>query len=141
ASGGVGSVAVQLGRMYGAHVTALSSQSSEQFVRGVGADEVIDYRTSLDAIGTFDVVFDTRGTGPWELRNHLAPRARLVAVSFDVDREARRLAGIGASSISRGRRVRCFRGHPTAALIGEVARVAEDGHLQPIVDEVYPLGR
>jgi NADPH:quinone reductase-like Zn-dependent oxidoreductase len=141
ASGGVGSVAVQLGRMYGAHVTALSSQSSEQFVRGLGADEVIDYRTSLDAIGTYDVVFDTRGTDLWRLRQHLAPRGRMVAVSFDVDRKVRSLGGIAASSIFGGRRIRFFLGHPTAALIGEVARLAEDGHLQPIVDEVYPLDR
>lgn len=141
ASGGVGSVAVQLGRMYGAHVTALASQASGQFVRGLGADEVIDYHTSLDAIGTYDVVFDTRGTDLWRLRQRLAPRGRMVAVSFDVDRKVRSLGGIAASSIFGGRRIRFFLGHPTAALISEVTRMAEDGHLQPVVHEVYPLGR
>lgn len=141
AAGGVGSIAVQLGRMYGAHVTALASPTSDRFVRDLGADEVVDYRTPLASIGTYDVVFDARGTELWALRRLIAPHGRLVTISFDVEHKLRSLGGIAASRIFGGPRIQFFRGHPTASLVEEVARFAEDGHLRPIIDSVYPLER
>jgi len=60
ASGGVGSFAVQLAKLFGAHVTAVCRSEHFEFVRGLGADEVADYRH--DAVGgsgqRFDVIFD-----------------------------------------------------------------------------------
>lgn len=141
AAGGVGSIAIQLGHMYGAHVTALASPTSEQFVRALGADEVIDYRTSLASIGTYDVVFDARGTDLWALRRLIPSHGRLVTISFDIEHKMRSLGGIAVSRIFGKRRIQFFRGHPTAALVEEVARFAEDGHLRPVIDSVYPLER
>ena len=43
ASGGVGSIAVQIGRAFGAHVTGLVSDANIAFVRDFGADEALDY--------------------------------------------------------------------------------------------------
>ena len=55
ASGGVGNVAVQIGALHGAKVTALANPSSSDFLRGVGANEVIDYRTAPSQVGEYDV--------------------------------------------------------------------------------------
>jgi NADPH:quinone reductase-like Zn-dependent oxidoreductase len=63
ATGGVGHLALQMSRARGARVTAVCSAGNAQLARGLGADEVIDYRRE-DVTGggrTFDVLFDTSG--------------------------------------------------------------------------------
>ena len=60
ASGTVGSAAVQLAKRMGAHVTAVCSGPNAELVRGLGADDVIDY-TREPLTGSYDVVFDAVG--------------------------------------------------------------------------------
>ncbi|WP_199538885.1 NAD(P)-dependent alcohol dehydrogenase [Desertihabitans brevis] len=139
AAGGVGSIAVQIGVMLGARVTALAHPASADFVRSLGAEEVIDYRTPIEDLGRFDVIFDTRGTNLWRLRRRLAPGGRMVTIAFDLDRPWRSLGAIAASGIFGPRRIRFFLGHPTGALFGELREIAEARHLRPVVDSVYPL--
>ena len=63
ASGGVGSSAVQLGKWKGAYVIGTCSGRNSDFVRKLGADEVIDYQTTRfeEAARDIDVVLDTIG--------------------------------------------------------------------------------
>ena len=63
ASGAVGSAAVQLAHLAGAHVTGVCSDRNAALVRSLGADEVVDHaRTSvLDLPETYDVVLDAVG--------------------------------------------------------------------------------
>src|ERR1700757_5223209 len=63
AAGGVGTFAVQLARWRGARVTATASSANLDFVRSLGADEVIDYRTERfeDLVRDMDAVFDGVG--------------------------------------------------------------------------------
>src|SRR5262245_23719141 len=60
AAGGVGSFAVQLARWRGAHIIAPISSGNFEFVRSLGADELIDYRTTRfeEVVKDLDVVFD-----------------------------------------------------------------------------------
>lgn len=139
-SGGVGSVAVQFGKVLGAHVTALAGARNLDFVRGLGADEAFDYRTTEPAqLGTFDVVLDTVGTQHRAYRRLLAPGGRMVAVSFDVDRLLPSLSYLLASAVHGSRRVRFFSGNPHTELLTRVARYAEEGGIRPVVDTVHPL--
>lgn len=60
ASGGVGTHAVQIARLLGAEVTGTCSAAKVDYVKGLGADRVVDYRAvEIAALGeTYDVVFD-----------------------------------------------------------------------------------
>ncbi|CAN9507863.1 unnamed protein product [Ophioblennius macclurei] len=65
-SGGVGTFAIQLLKAWGAHVTVTCSQNAEGLVRGLGADEVVDYTAGdaaeqLEMMEKFDVVLDNVG--------------------------------------------------------------------------------
>lgn len=140
ASGGLGSVAVQLGRAYGAHVSALAGSDHLDFVRGLGAHEAHDYRAVRpDDLGRYDVIYDTVGTelGAW--RRLLAPGGRMVAASFDIDRMFRSLSGILLSGVHGARRIRFFRGDDTHPQFAELARLTESGAIRPVVGSVRPL--
>jgi NADPH:quinone reductase-like Zn-dependent oxidoreductase len=59
AGGGSGSFAIQLARRAGAHVTGVDNASKVEFMRSLGADEVVDYRsTDFTELGPFDHVLD-----------------------------------------------------------------------------------
>ncbi|MEO3861744.1 NAD(P)-dependent alcohol dehydrogenase [Acrocarpospora sp. B8E8] len=142
ASGGVGSVAVQLGKAFGAHVTALAGPKNLDFVRDLGADEVLDYnRTDPSALGAFDVIMDTVGTQHPAYRRLLAPGGRMVAIAFDVENLLTSVSYILGSTVHGSRRVRFFSGNPRHELFAELTRYAQNGDIRPVVDTVHPLAR
>jgi NADPH:quinone reductase-like Zn-dependent oxidoreductase len=63
ASGGIGTFAVQLAKLFGAQVTALCSAANIGLVKSLGADRVLDYtnHNGSDVGGPFDIVFDAAG--------------------------------------------------------------------------------
>ena len=83
-AGAVGVFVVQLARLHGAHVIATASERNADFVSGLGAEQVIDYRASRfeGYVGTVDVVFDTIGgetlERSWAV---LKPRGRMVTIA------------------------------------------------------------
>ncbi|WP_155357947.1 NAD(P)-dependent alcohol dehydrogenase [Acrocarpospora macrocephala] len=142
ASGGVGSVAVQLGKAFGVHVTALAGPKNLDFVRDLGADEVLDYnRTDPSALGAFDVIMDTVGTQHPAYRRLLAPGGRMVAIAFDVENLLTSVSYILGSTVHGSRRVRFFSGNPRHELFAELTRYAQNGDIRPVVDTVHPLAR
>ena len=62
-SGGVGTIAIQLSKHFGANVTTTTSTNNINMVKSLGADKVIDYTTQnfLDDNVKYDVVYDTLG--------------------------------------------------------------------------------
>ncbi|WP_426501150.1 NAD(P)-dependent alcohol dehydrogenase [Streptomyces sp. D54] len=140
ASGGVGSVAVQLGKALGAHVTGLASAKNLGFVRDLGADEALDHReTPLAGLDRYDVILDTVGTEHRLLRRRLAPGGRLVSIAFDIDRPVRSVGYLLGSAVHGSRRVRFFSGNPKHDLLAELTAYVERGDLRPVVDTVHPL--
>lgn len=139
-SGGVGSVAVQIGALLGARVTALAGAGNLDFVRDLGAAEALDHRTHRPSdLGRYDVVLDTVGTEQRAYRRLLAPGGRMVAIAFDLDRIGASLGYIAGSAVHGAQRVRFFSGNPTTSQLAELARHAEAGSIRPVVDTLRPF--
>src|SRR5581483_1631201 len=131
AAGGVGTLAVQLARWRGARVTATASATNLDFVRSLGADEVIDYRAERfeDVVRDVDVVFDTVGgetlERSWGL---LKPGGKLVTV-----------AASGEQTTDERIRAAYFIVEPSRPQLLEIARLIDAGALRPVVGAVFPL--
>lgn len=134
ASGGVGSAAVQLGKSMGAHVTALVGARDLEFVRGLGADDALDYRThSSGQVGAYDVIMDVVGTRLMSYRRHLTRPGRMVTTAV------RGGGAVLASAIYGSRRVRAVVIGPQQSVLADLARRVDEGAVAPIIDSVTPL--
>ncbi|QJE01981.1 NADP-dependent oxidoreductase [Massilia forsythiae] len=132
ASGGVGSLAVQIAKTAGAHVTAIASGRNADFVRSLGADTFIDYTAQPfeQVARDMDVVFDTVGGDTFQRAfGTLKHGGFLVtSVEFPTEEDGRRGVGVG--------RVFC---KPNAAQLTAIRDLVEAGKLQPHVATVLTL--
>src|SRR3954468_9151385 len=102
ASGGVGTYAVQLARVFGAEVTAVCSTTKVEMVRSLGADHVVDYTRENFASGEqrYDLILDIGGTSSLSrLRRALTPKGTLVIAGGETD--GRWLGGAPIASSGR----------------------------------------
>ena len=140
ASGGVGSVAVQLGRALGARVIGLASAPNLDLVTELGAHDAVDYATVRPAdLGLFDVVLDTAGSELAAYRRLLGPGGRMVTITPDPGHLLRSAAFIAASTAYGSRRVRIFFGAPRRQLFADLTAYVESGAVRPVIDTVHPL--
>ncbi|MEL3944284.1 NADP-dependent oxidoreductase [Streptomyces sp. LNU-CPARS28] len=134
AAGGVGHFAVQIAKAHGAHVIAMASAPKHNFVRGLGADEVIDYRTTdfTEAAREVDVVFDSSSEGERSL-SVLRPGGTLVSIMEHGDRE------LAARVEASGRRFAGVSVEPDYASLEAITRLVDTGAVRPHVAETFPL--
>jgi NADPH:quinone reductase-like Zn-dependent oxidoreductase len=134
AAGGVGHLAVQIAKARGAYVIASASARRHDFVKGLGADEVIDYQTTdfTTAVSDLDVVFDSTGQGERSL-GVLRPGGALVSIT-----EHRNDALIGQARAA-GRRFIGVSVEPDGPSLEAIAQLVDAGRLRPYVDETFPL--
>ena len=158
-SGGVGSVAIQLAKHLGASVVTTASARNAEFVRGLGADEVIDYRTddfvARLAGNPVDLVLDTQG-GDTTTRSLtvVRPGGTVVGVAGTPDPHLADQAGAGrvvklvlaAVSLPLRRRARkhgvSYRFlfiRPDGQALRAIAGLVDEGVLRPVVDRVLPF--
>lgn len=134
AAGGVGHLAVQIAKARGARVIALASAGKHDFLRGIGADEVIDYRTTdfTEAVRDVDVVFDSTGQGERSL-GVLRPGGMLVTIVEHRDEE------LAAKTVAAGMRFAGIPVAPDGAALEAIAELVDAGRIRPHVAEVFPL--
>ena len=134
-AGGVGSLAVQLARWRGLRVFATASARDVAFVQSLGADVVIDYRAERfeDKAQEVDMVFDTVG-GETQERSLQVLRKGGVLVSV----VSRIPPGVAQQ---HGVRSVYFIVEGNRAQLEEIATLVDEGNLQPIIAEVFPLAR
>lgn len=151
AGGGVGTLALQMTKAHGAHVTAVDSARKLDMLRRLGADEVVDYsREDFTGRGVrYDLVFDVPGNRPFSAcRRALTPDGRYVPIGHE---------GFGASGkrvfgliphflklMAMSRFVKQLRGPglpmPTKREAIAVLRdLLESGKITPVIDSTFPL--
>jgi len=133
AAGGVGHFAVQLAKWKGAHVIGTASGRNAEFVRSLGAEEIIDYTTTRfeDVVRDVDVVFDTVG-GEVQQRSFKVVKKGGVLVSV-LEPFSRLKAAF------RGVRAHFVFVQPNAKQLAELANLIDNGKLKPAVETVLPL--
>jgi NADPH:quinone reductase-like Zn-dependent oxidoreductase len=138
AAGGVGSAAVQIARSIGAHVTGVCGTANLEYLRSIGADEVVDYRSAdwRSLRGVYDVILDAAGSSSFAAaRPHLAP-AGWYFNTFPPP--SLMLAAPFVRLVSRQRAVP-FMLKTTAAQLAALARLAEEKVLQPRIARTVGL--
>jgi NADPH:quinone reductase-like Zn-dependent oxidoreductase len=135
AAGGVGGFAVQLARAAGAIVIASAAAKNADYVRGLGASEVLDYRIDSAAqyAGGVDLVMDLAG-GDASIRalELLTPAGALVAIAAPSEALKERAAKLG-------RRVLALQGRPDGAQLAQIASLIDAGKVTTTVAAVFPL--
>jgi NADPH:quinone reductase-like Zn-dependent oxidoreductase len=131
-AGGVGSMAVQIAHARGAHVVATASAAHTDFVRKLGAQEVIDYHSVRfeDRVKDADVVLNTvdAETAARSIKV-LKPGGILVSV-----------AGEPPADACAAAKIRCaVTGKVTGELLKPVSDLAEQGKLAVQIDRQLSL--
>jgi NADPH:quinone reductase-like Zn-dependent oxidoreductase len=130
-AGGVGSFAVQFARLQGAHVITTVSAANVDFVRELGAHEVIDYRAQRfeDRVQGVDTVFDTVGGDTLRRSwNVLKSGGRVVTIAASEE----------GSQDDRSREA-FFIVEPRRAELEEIARLIDAGEIRPVLGGEFLL--
>lgn len=145
ASGGVGTWAVQIARDLGASVTAICGARHIELVRSLGADEVIDYRTTdvVDGGPRFDVIIDLVGNRSFaDCKRIMNDTGVLVACAGGesdwVGPLAQLAAGFVAFAASK-KRYRPFIMTPSQADLLWLADAVHSGRARPVLEHRFAL--
>lgn len=130
-AGSVGSFAIQLAHQQRAHVITTASAANGEFLRSLGADEVIDYRTTRfeQVVRNVDVVLDTVGGDTrdrsWDI---LRAGGRLVTIAADAE-------GLTESRV----REAFFIVEPNRAQLIKISHLIDTGVLRPVLGQIFPM--
>lgn len=133
AAGGIGSLAVQLAKHLGAYVAATAATNEIDFVKDLGADEVIDYKIQdfSTLLKDYDVVYDTVG-GETFTKSHLVLRKGGIIVTMAAQPDDLLAQQYGVKQIAQFTRVNPER-------LAKLSELLEQGILKVTIDKVFPL--
>jgi NADPH:quinone reductase-like Zn-dependent oxidoreductase len=136
ASGGVGGMAVQLAKEWGARVIGTAAPENIRRVEGLGADQVIDYVRDPaleDQVGGVDLCLDlVGGSAQTRAFNVIRRGGRLVSTVQAPDRELLERRGLsGRLHVTR----------PHADYLRAIAELVDAGRLKVSVARILPLSR
>src|ERR1041385_2019512 len=145
AGGGTGTFAVQIAKAFGAHVTAVTRTEHVDFLRSIGADQVIDYTREdfTRRVERYDVIMDIGADRtPSDHARALAPDGRLVFVGAPKKPGPLLTRIVEAMLLSRFRPGRImYTARVTKEDLAALSELAEAGKLTPAIDRTYPLAQ
>ena len=140
AAGGVGTFAVQLGRVLGARVTAVTSAGNAELVSSLGAERIIDYAREdfTQPPGEYQVILDAVANRTFSA---CAPRLTRGGVYITTLPGPANLAWVALSrlGLAGGKRAVIASVKPTGADLAYLARLAVEGKIRSVLDRVLPL--
>jgi NADPH:quinone reductase-like Zn-dependent oxidoreductase len=133
ASGGVGSISVQIAKAFGCYVTGTTSEKNLEFVKHLGADEVIDYKKQdfTKQVKDVDVVLDTVG-GQTQLESLkvLKKGGLIVSIINPVSEEEVKKYGVRGAY---------FFVQSNGKVLAELANLIDSGKIKPVVGKIFSL--
>lgn len=136
-AGGVGNYAVQIAKRFGCYVIATAAGADADFVRSLGVDEVIDYRTDRfeDKVRDADFILDTVG-GENFVRSLrvLKPEGTIILLPSNKKEEADRVAK--QQNIQNYKHILM---HSSGEDMRQIAGMMAEGSLKAQVDRIYPF--
>jgi NADPH:quinone reductase-like Zn-dependent oxidoreductase len=146
AGGGVGTFAVQIAKALGGEVTAVTNTASQDLMRSIGADHIIDYtREDFTQNGVhYDLIVDSSGTQSLrQYRRALAPTGIYVlAGNTDKGHWLGPLTGFGVMIIESkfvSQKLATVMAHLTGADLVVLAELVHEGKIKPVIDRRYSL--
>ncbi len=145
ASGGVGSYAVQLAKAAGAHVTGVCSPGKADFVRSLGADDIVDHTREdfADGARRYDLIIDIAGNPSLSrLRRALTPHGTVVLTGGEdggtLTGMSRQLRALALSPFV-GQRLTMFIAKVRTSDLERLTALIRDGKVTASLHRTYPL--
>ncbi len=132
-AGGIGSIAIQIAKNIGAYVATTATGEGIAFVKSLGADEVIDYKTEdfADKLKDYDAVFELAGGQDFD-KSLTTLKSGGTAVSMIATADEAKAKELGVTAISQQTKT-------TTEKLEKLAKLVEDGVVTPQIEKVYPL--
>lgn len=145
ASGGVGTLTVQIAKSYGAEVTCVCSTRNLDLLRSIGADHVIDYtQADFTRLGErYDLLYDAVGNvGLSDYKRCLKPSGVGVSVGYTNLWRLFKIQAIGPLFSGLGsRKIRSFTAKAKAEDLETLAGLMASGKVKAVIDRRYDFER
>lgn len=156
-SGGVGTIAIQLAKSFGAYVATTTSTKNVDWVKDLGADVVIDYKKEdfSEKLKDYDLVFDTLGGKDLKKSFKVLKKGGdLVTVSGLPDAKFAdefgsgflkkilfSIASYSDTSLAKkyGVNYKFLFMHPSGEQLDKITELIENNKIKPIIDSTFPL--
>lgn len=132
-AGGIGSFAIPLAKQLGAYVATTAAAEDTGYVKGLGADEVIDYKSQdfSELLSDYDAVYDTVGGETYKKSFKILKKGGAI-VSMLEKPDEQLMGQYGVNAISQFTRV-------TTSRLAKLAELVDKGAIKPQIDKVFPL--
>lgn len=138
ASGGMGSIAVQLAKYYGAEVTGVCGTPRLEFVKSLGVDKVIDYKKEdfTENGETYDLIFDVLGRSSFSrCKKSLTQNGIYLRASF----KTKQLLQMMGTSLIGGKKVICALASEKPENLVTIKELVEAGKIKSVIDKSFPM--
>jgi NADPH:quinone reductase-like Zn-dependent oxidoreductase len=134
-AGGIGHIAVQLAKHLGAYVASTISSNDIDFVKSIGADMAIDYKSQKfeEMIHGFDAVFDTVGEETTD-KSFRVLKKNGILVSMLGEPNQKQAQDYGVTAIGQNTKT-------TSPKLNRLKELVETGAIKPHIDKVFPFER
>lgn len=152
-SGGVGSFAIQYAKAKGAYVYTTTSTDNVEWLKELGADRVIDYKTEdyKFIVKEVDIVFDTLGKEyTLDAFGLIRKGGKVVSIMGPLDKEGAELFKMKDYEMpqelqglikSKDATYKYIWMHPDGKELGQIKTLVEEGKIKPVIDKVYPFSQ